>query len=177
MLSRLAGLCESGKKIAVIAANPAQSKHLETATVSKQYCNAPHTNLLYTSRMHAQLMVLGQSVDFVNLRSEEYAGPTRIPTIRRYPGVDTNVAPANELRCSRSDCAHAHPLSGTPLEDALRRDLTINALFYNINESAVEDLTTHGNRPLSLHRPISTRWPDGYSPRPLISSPIAARTE
>ena len=39
-----------------------------------------------------QLVVLGQSVDFVNLRSEEYAGPTRIPTIRRYPGVYATLA-------------------------------------------------------------------------------------
>lgn len=31
------------------------------------------------------------------------------------------------------------PKFGTPLEDALRRDLTINALFYNINEAKVED--------------------------------------
>ena len=30
---------------------------------------------------------------------------------------------------------------GTPLQDALRRDLTINALFYNINEEKVEDFT------------------------------------
>jgi tRNA nucleotidyltransferase (CCA-adding enzyme) len=33
---------------------------------------------------------------------------------------------------------------GTPEEDALRRDLTINAMFYNINEGKVEDLTGKG---------------------------------
>jgi tRNA nucleotidyltransferase (CCA-adding enzyme) len=33
---------------------------------------------------------------------------------------------------------------GTPLQDALRRDLTINALFYNINDACVEDLTGKG---------------------------------
>jgi tRNA nucleotidyltransferase (CCA-adding enzyme) len=33
---------------------------------------------------------------------------------------------------------------GTPLQDALRRDLTINALFYNINEERVEDFTGKG---------------------------------
>lgn len=33
---------------------------------------------------------------------------------------------------------------GTPSEDAYRRDLTINALFYNINTRAVEDFTGRG---------------------------------
>ena len=33
---------------------------------------------------------------------------------------------------------------GTPLEDALRRDLTINALFYNIHSKEVEDFTRRG---------------------------------
>jgi tRNA nucleotidyltransferase (CCA-adding enzyme) len=33
---------------------------------------------------------------------------------------------------------------GTPTEDAYRRDLTINALFYNINEDKIEDFTGKG---------------------------------
>lgn len=33
---------------------------------------------------------------------------------------------------------------GTPEEDAFRRDLTINALFYNINTSQIEDFTGKG---------------------------------
>lgn len=33
---------------------------------------------------------------------------------------------------------------GTPLEDALRRDFTINSLFYNINTKQVEDYTERG---------------------------------
>ena len=33
---------------------------------------------------------------------------------------------------------------GTPTEDALRRDLCFNALFYNINEGKVEDFTGKG---------------------------------
>jgi tRNA nucleotidyltransferase/poly(A) polymerase len=35
--------------------------------------------------------------------------------------------------------AETAPKFGTPFGDALRRDLTINALFYNINEAKVED--------------------------------------
>lgn len=55
-------------------------------------------------------------VDLVNLRKEEYAEDSRIPVME----------------------------FGTPEEDALRRDLTINALFYNINEDKVEDFTKMG---------------------------------
>lgn len=33
---------------------------------------------------------------------------------------------------------------GTPEEDAYRRDLTINSLFYNIHTGLVEDLTGRG---------------------------------
>ena len=53
---------------------------------------------------------------FVNLRSEEYSNNTRIPTIK----------------------------FGTPEEDALRRDFTINSIFYNINEDKIEDFTKKG---------------------------------
>eukprot|EP01031_Cornospumella_fuschlensis_P005036 gene5036-6298_t len=63
------------RTIAVIQANPEQSKHLETAN----------------------LKVLGFELDCVNLRAESYAD-SRIPIVR----------------------------VGTPLEDALRRDFTIN---------------------------------------------------
>lgn len=52
----------------------------------------------------------GIKIDFVNLRSEEY-GNTRVPSMKM----------------------------GTPQQDAERRDLTINALFYNINNGQIED--------------------------------------
>ncbi|EAU92989.2 transfer RNA nucleotidyltransferase [Coprinopsis cinerea okayama7 len=81
--------------IAKIAQNPDQSKHLETAT----------------------LKLYGLDIDLVNLRSEEYAENSRIPT-----GVSF----------------------GTPLEDAKRRDITINALFYNVHTHSVEDFTEKG---------------------------------
>ena len=64
----------------------------------------------------ATMMVRGFAVDFVNLRTEEYCDTSRIPTV----GI------------------------GTPREDALRRDLTINALFYNLRTGGVEDHTGRG---------------------------------
>jgi len=62
-------------------------------------------------------------IDFVNLRAEEYTNNSRIPDLMRI---------------------------GTAEEDAYRRDLTINSLFYNINTGRVEDLTGRGFEDLKL---------------------------
>ncbi|EKM60714.1 uncharacterized protein PHACADRAFT_110357 [Phanerochaete carnosa HHB-10118-sp] len=83
------------EKIAKVERNPDRSKHLETAKAT----------------------VLDIELDFVNLRSEEYADDSRIPTQVAF---------------------------GTPLQDALRRDMTINALFYNVHSREVEDHTQKG---------------------------------
>ncbi|EGR30303.1 tRNA cca-pyrophosphorylase, putative, partial [Ichthyophthirius multifiliis] len=64
----------------------------------------------------ATCSIFGFDVDFVNLRGEEYTENSRIPYIK----------------------------FGTPLQDAERRDLTINALFYNINQNKIEDFTGKG---------------------------------
>jgi tRNA nucleotidyltransferase/poly(A) polymerase len=55
-------------------------------------------------------------IDFVNLRTESYTDESRIPQM----GI------------------------GTPQEDAYRRDLTINSLFYNIRTGLVEDYSGLG---------------------------------
>ncbi|KAL3503848.1 hypothetical protein ACH5RR_033689 [Cinchona calisaya] len=64
----------------------------------------------------ARMCLFDVWIDFVNLRSEDYSESSRIPTMR----------------------------FGTPEEDAYRRDLTINSLFYNINNDSVEDFTGRG---------------------------------
>ncbi|KAI3839319.1 hypothetical protein MKX03_031029 [Papaver bracteatum] len=64
----------------------------------------------------AVMEVLGIQIDFVNLRSERYNQNSRIPSVE----------------------------DGSPKEDAYRRDLTINSLFYNIKEKTVEDYTGRG---------------------------------
>lgn len=55
--------------------------------------------------------VHGEKIDFANLRSEKYGEDSRIPIID----------------------------IGTPETDAQRRDLTINAIFLNINTGKIED--------------------------------------
>jgi tRNA nucleotidyltransferase/poly(A) polymerase len=60
--------------------------------------------------------ILGLDIDLVNLRKETYTDDSRNPTME----------------------------FGTPEEDALRRDATINAMFYNIRTSQIEDFTCRG---------------------------------
>ncbi|KAI1382434.1 hypothetical protein F4677DRAFT_401902 [Hypoxylon crocopeplum] len=60
------------------------------------------------------IKLFGYDVDFVNLRKETYTEDSRNPQME----------------------------FGTAEEDALRRDATVNALFYNLNTSKVEDFTT-----------------------------------
>jgi hypothetical protein len=136
------------KSIAKVESNPDQSKHLETA----------------------KTRVLDTELDFVNLRSEEYAEGSRIPTevvithvlfvfvartyhphffIRTLHIFTIHIIPL-------TNCTHnttmkivvnfvsdscSHKTFGTPLQDALRRDITINALFYNVHTRKVEDHT------------------------------------
>lgn len=66
--------------------------------------------------------ILGLDIDLVNLRKETYLEESRNPAME----------------------------FGTPEEDALRRDSTINALFYNLNTSEVEDLTDRGLQDMGL---------------------------
>lgn len=65
----------------------------------------------------AKTSLLHKEIDFVNLRSEEYVQSSRIPTMVK---------------------------NGTPKQDAYRRDLTINSLFFNITDNCVEDFTRRG---------------------------------
>lgn len=67
------------------------------------------------------LPIFGIPIDFVQLRKETYdtdGQQSRIPTI------DTDNVSAED--------------------DALRRDFTVNSMFYNLNEGKVEDLTGRG---------------------------------
>jgi tRNA nucleotidyltransferase/poly(A) polymerase len=61
----------------------------------------------------AMVKLFGMDLDFVNLRKETYADDSRNPQME----------------------------FGTAEEDALRRDATINALFYNLHTEQIEDFT------------------------------------
>ncbi|KJK86951.1 hypothetical protein H633G_09196 [Metarhizium anisopliae BRIP 53284] len=77
----------------------------------------------------AMVRIFGLDLDLVNLRKETYAEDSRNPTVE----------------------------FGTAEEDALRRDATINAFFYNIHTEQIEDFTG-GMRDLTakvLRTPLS----------------------
>lgn len=71
----------------------------------------------------ATTKILGLDIDFVNLRSETYTDDSRIPQME----------------------------FGTPVQDALRRDACVNALFYNIHTQEVEDFTGRGLEDMKTH--------------------------
>lgn len=92
------------------------NEYLETQGVVARRVGVIEANPEQSKHLEtATTHVLDLSIDFVNLRAETYSD-SRIPETR----------------------------FGSPLEDALRRDFTINALFYNIQTSSVEDLSGHG---------------------------------
>ena len=62
------------------------------------------------------MRIFNMDIDFVNLRAETYAEDSRIPAIH----------------------------FGTALEDARRRDFTINSMFYVLRDGRIEDLTEFG---------------------------------
>ena len=66
--------------------------------------------------------ILGYDIDLVNLRKESYSEQSRNPVME----------------------------FGSPEEDALRRDATVNALFYNLSTSQVEDFTARGLQDMQL---------------------------
>eukprot|EP01126_Amoeba_proteus_P042955 TRINITY_DN4683_c0_g1_i2.p1 TRINITY_DN4683_c0_g1~~TRINITY_DN4683_c0_g1_i2.p1 ORF type:complete len:416 (-),score=71.55 TRINITY_DN4683_c0_g1_i2:414-1661(-) len=55
------------------------------------------------------------------------------------------------LRSSNSNGSFQNSVIGTPEEDAMQRDLTINSLFYNINTNIVEDYSGRGFSDLEKH--------------------------
>ena len=61
--------------------------------------------------------ILGLDIDLVNLRKETYTEESRNPQME----------------------------FGSPEEDALRRDATVNAMFYNLNTRQIEDFTGKGH--------------------------------
>lgn len=128
---RPAGRGRRHPKIGVIGANPLQSKHLETATMK----------------------IYGIDVDFVNLRANEvYGADSRIPTFGTTLG-SWSLEPGLGEAGSGS---RIPPSFGAPLEDALRRDFTINSLFYNVRTGKIEDWTGRGLDDLLRRRLVVT---------------------
>jgi hypothetical protein len=77
----------------------------------------------------AQMVVLDLPLEFCHLRADDYSTISRIPSTR----------------------------PGTPREDALRRDYTVNSLFYNLHTQLVEDWTGTPEEPGAGFRDLQNR--------------------
>ena len=131
---------EKTSTIGVIAANPEQSKHLETAT-----CR-----------------VLDHWIDFVHLRTEVYEPGSRIPRVTFGTALQVRCVPAKAaIACTSvhaTSCTIRYSRTIAPSiphvalsQDAERRDFTVNALFFNLSDACVEDMTGRGCEDLAAH--------------------------
>lgn len=115
----------SGEKFAALLVEWASSKNNGTATSEPQTVRA---NPEQSKHLETTIIrLLDKEIDFSRLRTDTYASDNRIPTIR----------------------------AATAREDALRRDLTINSLFYNINTDSVEDWSGRGLSDLQAGRIVT----------------------
>ncbi|GIL45308.1 hypothetical protein Vafri_2575 [Volvox africanus] len=94
------------------------NQYLKSQGKEARHAAVIQSNPDQSKHLETARMKIGEMwIDLVNLRSETYAADSRIPTMT----------------------------FGTPEQDALRRDFTMNALFYNITAGGVvEDLTGRG---------------------------------
>ncbi|KAF9927814.1 CCA tRNA nucleotidyltransferase, mitochondrial [Linnemannia zychae] len=94
------------------------NEYMESIGKPKRTISKIATNPERSKYLETTTMVVnGMPLDFVNLRSESYDDNTRDPS---------------------------KIVFGTPKEDAELRDITINALFYNIHTNKIEDWTRMG---------------------------------
>jgi tRNA nucleotidyltransferase (CCA-adding enzyme) len=93
------------------------NKYLSEQNLSLEHVQKIESNPEKSRHLEtAKGYIFGQWVDFINLRTETYCEESRVPNME----------------------------FGTPEEDAFRRDITINALFYNIQTNRLEDYTGKG---------------------------------
>ena len=87
------------------------------------------------------------------INEELYPGKNKVGIIQQNVEKGKNLETATIKVCKtwidlvNLRCENKNEI-GTPLSDAERRDLSINSLFYNINEQKVEDFTNRGIKDL-----------------------------
>ncbi|KAJ3443441.1 cca tRNA nucleotidyltransferase [Anaeramoeba flamelloides] len=123
-------LKEKESTMAIIKSNPNLSKHLETT----------------------RMKIFGQWIDFANLRSDDFA-KEEVEEMEKLKEKEKEKESEDEkvkglLNNKEKKLAintKGKKINfGDPTTDAHRRDLTINALFYNIHSKSVEDFTGYG---------------------------------
>lgn len=106
----------TGQQYLSIIESSLNNKDTNTNTLNTEIKIIKNSNKKSSQLQTATINIFGKDIDFVNLRKEVYTKNNRVPEIS----------------------------FGTPEEDSYRRDITINCLFYNINEEKIEDFTGKG---------------------------------
>ena len=86
--------------------------------------------------------------------------PAHPPRLLAGPAAHHSFFSPFQLLFLNTSAVRVYPVQmafGTPEEDAMRRDLTINALFYNIFTGLVEDYTGRGVADLKVTH-FMTLW-------------------
>lgn len=119
------------------------------------------TGLQFGLAMHAYLQIPGNAEKYAHLLADN--GETFNKAVGNLHKVAANPEKSKHLETCKTkvfnleidlvnlrketyteDSRHPEMEFGTPLDDAMRRDATVNALFYNIQTASVEDLTERG---------------------------------
>ncbi|KAJ3428639.1 cca tRNA nucleotidyltransferase [Anaeramoeba flamelloides] len=137
-------LKEKEATMAIIKSNPNLSKHLETT----------------------RMKIFGQWIDFTNLRKDDFAKggeefqngkkeknenkekeenkKKETKEEKEKESEEENQNIKNKTKKHTTSSTGQKIYLGDPTTDAHRRDLTINALFYNIQSKSIEDFTGYG---------------------------------
>ncbi|EEB06657.1 ATP(CTP) tRNA nucleotidyltransferase [Schizosaccharomyces japonicus yFS275] len=112
----------SGQDFALAIVEFVRSQEATTLVPADSVLGKLVTNPEQSQHLETATMGLyGLDIDFVSLRAETYPDSSRIPVVT----------------------------PGTVLTDALRRDFTVNSLFYNVRTDEIEDITGRGLKDLA----------------------------
>lgn len=80
--------------------------------------------------------------------------------LNEFPDVEIECVQTRKEQYKDKNSRNPETEYGTLYEDAMRRDLTINSLFYNISEGKIFDPTDNGLKDINEHRIRVTSTPD-----------------
>lgn len=88
--------------------------------------------------------------------------------LKEYPNIELEVVQTRKEQYHDENSRNPETCYGSLMEDCMRRDLTINSLYYDITNDKVLDLTGNGVNDIKEHRIRVTSTPDiVYSDDPL----------
>lgn len=80
--------------------------------------------------------------------------------LKEFPDIELEAVQTRKEQYKDKNSRNPETVFGTLIEDAMRRDLTINALYYNIDSGKIEDITGQGLNDIEKHIIRVTSDPD-----------------